>query len=69
MIDKRNFYINGAWVAPINGADFPVINPATEEAYAVISLGGNVDAEAAITAAHRAFPTWSMTSPQDCISE
>ncbi len=65
MIDKRNFYINGAWVAPIDGADFPVINPATEEAYAVISLGGTVDAEAAITAAHRAFPTWSMTTPQE----
>ena len=48
MLNQRNFYINGAWVRPINGADFPVLNPATEEAYAMISLGGAADAEAAI---------------------
>ena len=65
MIDKRNFYINGAWVAPIDGTDFPVLNPATEEAYAVISLGGRADAETAIKAARAAFPSWSMTTPQE----
>ena len=40
MLDKTKFYINGQWVAPIDGTDFPVINPATEEAYATISLDG-----------------------------
>ena len=65
MINKRNFYINGSWVAPINGADFPVLNPATEETYAVISLGGKEDAEAAIKAARAAFSSWSMTTPQE----
>lgn len=65
MIDKRNFYINGEWTAPIAGTDFPVQNPATEEPFAMISLGGAADAEAAIAAARAAFPTWSATSPEE----
>jgi aldehyde dehydrogenase (NAD+) len=65
MIDKRNFYINGKWVAPVDGTDFPVLNPATEEAYAMISLGGAADAEAAIKAARAAFASWSQTTPQE----
>ena len=65
MIDKRQFYIDGAWVAPREGADLPVYNPATEEPYATISLGGAADAEAAIAAAGRAFPSWSMTTPAE----
>ena len=65
MIETRNFYINGDWVAPRDGADFPVYNPATEEVVATISLGGAADAEAAIAAARRAFATWSMTTPTE----
>ena len=65
MMNKRNFYIDGAWVVPRDGTDFPVYNPATEEAYATISLGGAADAEAAISAARRAFASWSMTTPAE----
>ena len=65
MIDKCNFYIYGEWTAPIAGTDFPVQNPATEEPFAMISLGGAADAEAAIAAARAAFPTWSATSPEE----
>ncbi|MEL0197343.1 MAG: aldehyde dehydrogenase family protein [Rhodobiaceae bacterium] len=65
MQNMRNFYIDGAWVAPREGTDFPVYNPATEEAYATISLGGAADAEAAITAARRAFASWSLTTPAE----
>lgn len=65
MMNMRNFYIDGAWVAPRDGTDFPVYNPATEEAFATISLGGEADAEAAIAAARRAFATWSMTTPTE----
>ena len=39
MITLRNFYINGAWTAPAKVRDYPVIDPATEEQVAVISLG------------------------------
>ena len=43
MIEKKNFYINGSWVAPKNPKDIQVINPATEKSCAVISLGGKED--------------------------
>ena len=62
MLDKRKFYINGEWVDPIAGTDFDVIDPSNEEAYAVISLGGEADSEAAIAAAKEAFKTWAWST-------
>jgi len=62
MLDKRNFYINGAWVAPIAGTDFDVIDPSNEEAFATISLGGHADTDAAVAAAKKAFKTWSQST-------
>ncbi|MBL4696468.1 MAG: aldehyde dehydrogenase family protein [Rhizobiaceae bacterium] len=62
MKDARNFYINGSWVRPIDGTDREVINPSNEEPYAVISLGGQSDTDAAVAAAKFAFPAWSETS-------
>ncbi|MGR3802144.1 aldehyde dehydrogenase family protein [Marinibacterium profundimaris] len=62
MIEKRQFYINGQWVDPVAGRDHQVIDPSTEEPCAVISLGGDADAHAAVAAARAALPGW-MTSP------
>ena len=39
MIDKRKFYINGSWINPNIKNDFKVINPSSEQPYAIISLG------------------------------
>ncbi|MCX8953762.1 MULTISPECIES: aldehyde dehydrogenase family protein [unclassified Ruegeria] len=61
MIEKRNFYINGQWVAPSQPNDFEVINPSTEEPCAVISLGGQADTDAAVAAAKAALPGWMAT--------
>ena len=47
MPDKRQFYINGQWVSPAVANDHEVINPSTEEACAVISLGSQADTDAA----------------------
>jgi aldehyde dehydrogenase (NAD+) len=47
MLDRRQFYINGKWVNPAKANDFEIINPATEEAFAVISLGDQADTDAA----------------------
>jgi aldehyde dehydrogenase (NAD+) len=60
---KREFYINGAWVGPSTPRDCPVINPSTEEACAIISLGSADDLNAAVTAAKAAFPAWAATPP------
>ena len=65
MLEKREFYIDGRWVAPAAGNDFTVIDPASEEPSAVISLGGKADTDAAVAAAKRAFPAWSATDRQE----
>ena len=57
MLDKKNFYINGQWVAPIQPNDYKVIDPSTEEECAVISLGGVEDVNNAVGAAKKAFET------------
>ncbi|MCO8143861.1 aldehyde dehydrogenase family protein [Rhodovulum tesquicola] len=62
MIERRNFYIDGAWVAPRAGQPCEVIDPSTEEPFAVISLGGQADTDAAVAAARAAQPGWAATS-------
>jgi aldehyde dehydrogenase (NAD+) len=64
MIEKREFYINGQWVAPKAPRDCAVIDPSTEDPCAVISLGG-ADADAAVAAAKAAFPGWAATPPAE----
>jgi aldehyde dehydrogenase (NAD+) len=68
MIEKRQFYINGAWVDPIEGRDHHVIDPSTEDPCAVISLGGQADTDAAVAAAKDAFPSWMATPPAERIA-
>lgn len=63
MIEKRAFYIDGNWASPVVPNDHHVINPATEEPCAVISLGGQADTDAAVAAARAAFPAWAATEP------
>ncbi len=62
MLEKRKFYIDGAWVDPISGRDLDVIDPSNEEVCAVISLGGQEDTDAAVSAARRAFDGWSQST-------
>ena len=68
MLDKRNFYINGKWTAPIKSNDFQVINPSNEEPCAIVSLGGAADVNSAVKAAKEAFSSWSQTSKDEKIS-
>jgi len=65
MKDCRQFYIDGKWVDPIQVRDFSVINPATEEPIATISLGASADVDRAVAAAKKAFESYSETTPQD----
>ncbi len=68
MIEKREFYINGEWVAPAQGRDHFVIDPSTEEPCAVISLGSEADTNAAVAAAKAALPGWMATPPAERIA-
>jgi aldehyde dehydrogenase (NAD+) len=63
--DNRQFYIDGAWVDPIEAKELKVINPATEEVAGVISMGSAKDVDRAVMAARRAFDNYSRTSPAE----
>ena len=62
MKEYLQFYINGEWVDPVEPRTLEVENPATEESFAVISLGSKADVEKAVAAAKAAFPSFSQTS-------
>ena len=64
-MNTRQFYIDGAWRDPLDGQDLDVVDPSTEAVVATISLGGTADADAAVAAAARAFPTWSVSSKEE----
>ncbi len=68
LLDRRNFYINGAWVAPSSPHDVNVIDPSTEQPCAVISFGSQADTDAAVAAAKAAFPAWAATDPAERIA-
>ena len=63
--DNRQFYIDGAWVDPLEPREFQVIDPATESVAGVISMGGARDVDRAVLAARRAFDAYSRTSPAE----
>ena len=62
MKECLQFYIDGQWVTPTNTKQLAVINPATEEQIAVISMGTATHVDQAAKAAKRAFVTFSETS-------
>ncbi|HXJ83082.1 MAG TPA: aldehyde dehydrogenase family protein [Candidatus Methylomirabilis sp.] len=61
MSNELKFYIDGAWVDPVEPRTLDVINPATEEPVARISLGSAADVDRAVKAARAAFPAYSHT--------
>lgn len=67
-MEKLKFYIDGAWVDPATPSTLGIVNPATEETFAQISLGSRLDVDRAATAARRAFATYSVTSVEARLS-
>ena len=62
MRDLTKFYIDGEWVEPHGKGKLDVVNPATEEAFATISLGDAADVDKAVKAARNAFESYSNTT-------
>ncbi|OCK62518.1 aldehyde dehydrogenase family protein [Bradyrhizobium sp. LMTR 3] len=67
-MEKLKFYIDGAWVDPAAPSTLGIVNPATEEIFAQISLGSPPDVDRAARAARRAFATYSETSVEERLS-
>jgi len=64
-MDIKKHYVNGEWVTPISTAEFPVLNPATEQQIGTIILGNAADVDRAVAAATAAFDSFSKTTKAD----
>jgi aldehyde dehydrogenase (NAD+) len=68
MREYLRFYIDGAWVDPVELKTLSVENPATEEVCGMIAVGSGADVDKAVAAARRAFPAWSRTTREQRIA-
>ncbi|HEX2892483.1 MAG TPA: aldehyde dehydrogenase family protein, partial [Marmoricola sp.] len=59
---RYEHFIGGEWVAPVKGEYFENISPVNGKPFTEIARGTAEDVEAALDAAHAAFPAWSRTS-------
>ena len=64
LTGRTTHYIGGQWSAP-GGRTFPDYNPYNGEVVAEVAAGGRAEAEAAVAAAHAAFPGWAATPPSE----
>lgn len=66
MSNEAKLYIDGCWVDPLEpGRWIAVINPATEEEVGRVAAGSEADVDAAVRAAHRAFPAYSESTREE----
>jgi aldehyde dehydrogenase (NAD+) len=68
LVNRMQFYIDGAWVDPAVKKSTPVVNPATEEAMYEIALGSKADVDKAVAAARGAFESYSQTSREERVA-
>jgi len=59
---RYDHFIGGEWVAPKRGQYFENISPVNGKPFTEIARGTEEDIEAALDAAHAAFPAWKKTS-------
>lgn len=64
LTGRTTHYIDGKWSAS-GGRIFPDFNPYNGEVVAEVAAGGRAEAQAAIAAAHAAFPGWAATPPSE----
>src|SRR5579863_5113826 len=62
MMDSHPLYLNGKFVQ--TGTTLPVVNPATGEQFALVSIVQREQVHTAISDAHAAFGAWSATTAQ-----
>ncbi|MHB0791043.1 aldehyde dehydrogenase family protein [Bradyrhizobium sp. 5.13L] len=62
MVNRKQFYIDGAWIDPASTKTARTVNPATAEEMYELALGSKADVDKAATAARRAFDSFSQTT-------
>ena len=65
MKHHGQFYIGGAWVDALGAERRELVNPATEEVFASVSMGNAKDVDRAVAAARAAFEGFSNTSTEE----
>ena len=67
MPEKIRHYINGEFVDSIDGEEFDVLNPVTNESYIKAASGKKADIEAAVASAKKAFDQgpWPKMLPRE----
>lgn len=68
MTNRMQFYIDGVWVDPVVKKSTSVVNPATEEAMYEVAMGSRADVDKAVSAARRAFETFSVTTREQRVA-
>ncbi len=69
MRQYSKFYIDGQWVEPAAGwRPSDLIDPATEEPFASVPMGGAEDVDRAVKAARKAFAPFGMSSRSERLS-
>src|SRR5689334_2763893 len=69
MKQYDKFYIDGQWVEPAGPRrTIDLVNPATEQPFATLHLGGTEDVDRAVRAARAAFPVFSAWSKEQRIA-
>lgn len=63
--DSYGLYINGKWVPASDGATFQATNPANGDILSTCAQATKEDVDAAVKAAHAAFPDWKTVSSAD----
>jgi hypothetical protein len=66
-VPSRQLYINGTWLAPVQGRCIDVINPATEQIIGSIPAGTAEDVDKAVAAARAAHSSgkWAKQSGKE----
>lgn len=65
MREYLKFYIDGEWVDPLRPNSLEVDNPTTEQVSGTIALGSSADVDLAVSAARRAFASWSQSTREE----
>ncbi|HXH74541.1 MAG TPA: aldehyde dehydrogenase [Bacteriovoracaceae bacterium] len=64
-MEKILNYIGGELIPPIDGEYLDNVNPATGKVYSQVPSSKGVDVKKAVAAAKKAFPAWSVLSPEE----
>lgn len=68
MKQYPHLYIDGQWTEPTDPREVELVDPTREEPFAKVTLGTSADVDRAVSAARRAFESFSRTSVEERIA-